>query len=219
MNLQTLTLILKTKDPVTESPEKLRGFIGNKFKDYPILHQHVENGKNSYQYPKVQYKIIEGTPVILGIEEGAEILKEISWDIEDIILGKMTYKIEERQIIEKSQEFGCSDSLSQYMFIVPWIALNELNYDSYLKFDPKNKVKLLHQILAGNLLSISKSLGYVVLNQIKVRTKVSPIKVYSKGIPLIGFNGEFQINFMIPEYLGIGKSVSRGFGVVRRCNL
>jgi uncharacterized membrane protein YwzB len=131
----------------------------------------------------------------------------------------MTYKIEERQIIEKSQEFGCSDSFMQYMFIVPWIALNEINYDSYIKFDPKNKVKLLHQILAGNLLSISKSLGYVVLNQIKVRTKVSPIKVYSKGIPLIGFKGEFQINFMIPEYLGIGKSVSRGFGVVRRCSL
>jgi hypothetical protein len=42
----------------------------------------------------------------------------------------------------------------------------------------KNKVKLLHQILAGNLLSISKSLGYVVLSQIKVRTKVSPLKVY-----------------------------------------
>ncbi|MDP2846452.1 MAG: CRISPR-associated endonuclease Cas6, partial [Candidatus Methanoperedens sp.] len=127
--------------------------------------------------------------------------------------------IEERQIIEKTQEFGCSDSLTQYMFIVPWISLNEKNYDSYLKFDPKNKVKLLHHILAGNLLSISKSLGYVVLNQIKVRTKLSPIKVYSKGIPLIGFEGEFQINFMIPEYLGIGKSVSRGFGVARKCNL
>ncbi|MBU4492692.1 MAG: CRISPR-associated endonuclease Cas6, partial [Euryarchaeota archaeon] len=40
-----------------------------------------------------------------------------------------------------------------------------------------------------------------------------------KGIPLIGFNGEFQINFMIPEYFGIGKSVSRGFGVARRCSL
>lgn len=219
MNLQTLTLILKTKDSVTESPEKLRGFIGNRFKDYPILHQHAENGKNSYQYPKVQYKIIEGTPVILGIEEGAEVLKDISWDIEELVLGKMIYEIEERQIIEKTQEFGCINKLGQYMFVVPWIALNKKNYDFYLQSNPKNRIKLLHQILAGNILSVSKSLGYVVLDQIKVKTKLSPVKVYSKGIPLIGFEGEFQANFMIPDYLGIGRSVSRGFGVARKCNL
>lgn len=218
MNIQTLTLILKTKNPITESPEKLRGFFGNRFRDYPIIHQHAENGTNFYQYPKVQCKIINGTPVILGIEEGAEILKDIAWDIEELVLGKMVYKIEERQIIERTQEFGCSDKLQQYMFVVPWIALNGENYDSYQQSSPKSRVNLLHRILAGNLLSISKSLGYVVLEQIKIRTKLSPVKVYSKGIPLIGFEGEFQTNFMIPDYLGIGKSVSRGFGVARRCS-
>ncbi len=219
MNLQTLTLILKTKNPVTESPEKLRGFFGNKFRDYPILHQHTENGINFYQYPKVQYKIIKGTPVIMGIEEGAEILKDISWDVEELVLGKMVYQIEERQIIERTQEFGFSDKMWQYRFIIPWIALNKKNYGYYQQSGPKSRVKLLHQILAGNILSISKSFGYVVLNQIKVRTKLSSVKTYSKGIPLIGFEGRFQMNFMLPDYLGIGKSVSRGFGVVHRCNL
>ncbi len=216
MNLQTLTLILKTTETVTESAEKLRGFFGNRFQDYPILHHHPDEGISLYQYPMVQYKIIEGTPVILGIEDGVGVLKEISWDIEEFVLGKITYKVEERQIIEKTQEFGCSDIFRQYRFISPWIALNEKNYESYLQFNQKSRIKLLHQILAGNLLSISKSLGYVVLEQIKVKTKVSPVKVYSKGIPLIGFEGEFQTNFMIPDYFGIGKSVSRGFGVVRR---
>ncbi len=219
MNLQTLTLILKTKYPVTESPEKLRGFIGNRFKDHPILHQHAENGKNSYQYPKVQYKIIGGTPVIFGIEEGVEMLENISRDIEYLTIGSKNYTIVEKQVIMKKQEFGCSDKFFQYRFIVPWLALNETNYESYLQSDQKNKVKLLHKVLAGNLLSISKSLGYVVLDQIKVKTKLSPIKVYSKGIPLIGFEGEFQTNFQIPDYLGIGRSVSRGFGVARRCSL
>ncbi len=77
----------------------------------------------------------------------------------------------------------------------------------------------MRKTLIGNLLSISKSLGYVVLEQIKIRTKLSPVKVYSKGIPLIGFEGEFQTDLMIPDYLGIGRSVSRGFGVARRCSL
>ena len=30
------------------------------------------------------------------------------------------------------------------------------------------------------------------------------------------FTGKFQANFQIPEYLGIGKSVSQGYGAVRK---
>jgi len=33
-------------------------------------------------------------------------------------------------------------------------------------------------------------------------------------IPLLGFLGTFSVNFEIPNYWGIGKSVSRGFGRV-----
>jgi len=31
---------------------------------------------------------------------------------------------------------------------------------------------------------------------------------------MIGFLGKFQVNFNIPDYLGLGKSVSRGFGTI-----
>ena len=37
--------------------EKLRGYIGNKYKEYDILHNHDDN-KFIYRYPLVQYKII-----------------------------------------------------------------------------------------------------------------------------------------------------------------
>ncbi len=35
---------------------------------------------------------------------------------------------------------------------------------------------------------------------------------------MIGFTGTFTFttNFLIPDYLGIGKSVSRGFGTVKK---
>jgi CRISPR/Cas system CSM-associated protein Csm3 (group 7 of RAMP superfamily) len=32
---------------------------------------------------------------------------------------------------------------------------------------------------------------------------------------MIGFTGEFLVNFDIPDLLGLGKSVSRGYGAVR----
>ncbi len=33
---------------------------------------------------------------------------------------------------------------------------------------------------------------------------------------MLGFLGTFSVNFEIPDYWGIGKSVSRGFGTVKR---
>jgi len=93
MTLRTLLLILKTSKPVKEDSSKLRGFIGNGFKEYPILHHHIEEVGYLYTYPRVQYKILEGTPIILGIEEGAAVLKKISDGITELQLGKSRYKL------------------------------------------------------------------------------------------------------------------------------
>ena len=43
-------------------------------------------------------------------------------------------------------------------------------------------------------------------------------KIYqgSASPPMLGFLGTFSVNFEIPDYWGIGKSVSRGFGTVKR---
>jgi hypothetical protein len=215
MNIQTLTLILKTEVPVKESPEKLRGYIGNKFKNNNILHHHREDGKNIYKYPRVQYKIIDGTPVILGIEEGVTAIKEIYEFLVELKLGNTFYQIEEKRMIEKKQKFGYAESFQYYRILSPWVALNETNYRTYLQSSSKEKVRLLHRIFAGNLLSISKSFDYIVIDQIKVKTKLSPTTISFKGIPFTGFEGEFQTNFYLPEYFGLGKSVSRGFGTIR----
>jgi len=215
MNLKTFTLILTTDKHVKESAEKLRGYIGNKFLEYPILHHHARE-KYVYSYPLVQYKILEGTPIIIGLEEGAETLKEIYGEINRLLLGKSTYKVIEKQTFEKDQEFDLAEDMQQYKFLTPWLALNEKNYKEYKKLNGRNKVMLLHKVLIGNILSISKSLEYVVLDEIKVKTNVQPVKTLSKAIPLVGFTGEFQVNFHIPSLLGIGKSVSRGFGTVKK---
>ncbi|MEM5815534.1 MAG: hypothetical protein QXL14_00600, partial [Candidatus Aenigmatarchaeota archaeon] len=78
MKLKVSYLILKTDFPIKEKPSQLRGYIGKKFEEYPILHHHVKDGEFLYTYPKVQYKVINGTAFILGIEKGARILKNIS---------------------------------------------------------------------------------------------------------------------------------------------
>jgi len=52
MRLKTLILILKTSMPVKEDGSKLRGYIGNRFREYPILHHHIREGGYLYTYPE-----------------------------------------------------------------------------------------------------------------------------------------------------------------------
>lgn len=46
--------------------------------------------------------------------------------------------------------------------------------------------------------------------------RMKEVKTSLKGTPMLGFLGDFSVNFEIPDYWGIGKSVSRGFGTVKR---
>ena len=56
----------------------------------------------------------------------------------------------------------------------------------------------------------------MVLRQLSVDTNLHFQKDRLKGASVMTFTGKFQVNFQIPEYLGIGKSVSQGYRAVRR---
>jgi len=216
MNLKTLFLILKTSKPLEEDASKLRGYIANRFKEFPILHQHIEEVGYLYTYPRVQYKIIERTALILGIEEGAEVLKKISDGITELRLGKSVYKVERIQMTQINAEFGPCRENRHYKFVTHWLALNPSNYEKYKEMtDWKEKKEFLNGILVGNILSMCKSLDYVVTMKLYVHSRLDDEVVSYNGISLIGFTGEFKVNFKIPDFFGLGKGVSQGFGVIK----
>lgn len=215
MKLQTFTLTLASDRPITEGASQLRGFFATKFNEYILLHQH-QTDKFLYKYPLIQYKVIDGTPMILSINEGTEVLKEIYDKYDEIRLGDSKYTINERGIIVKEQDFGLSDKFWKYQFITPWFALSQKNYHRYYSGSREEQHSLLRKTLIGNLLSVSKTLGYTVPGEIKVDTNVRPEKSRLKDTTIMGFTGTFIVNFNIPNYMGIGKSVSRGFGSVKK---
>ena len=154
--LETTVLTLKTDRPVQETAVNLRGFIGRKFQDYPILHHHMDGG-NLYTYPKVQYKVVKGTPFIIGIEEGTQVLKDISGEIKKLELGESSYAVVGRQINEQDMEIIATRKEYKYQFITPWLALNQKNHTRYREIREWRDRKLYHNnILVGNIWSRSK---------------------------------------------------------------
>jgi hypothetical protein len=100
-----------------------------------------------------------------------------------------------------------------------WLALNEENYKRYKGMvGLTEKLTLLERLLTGNILSFAKGIEWRVEKPVKVELQeVRGEKIIRyKGVPLVAFDVQFRCNVSLPNYLGLGKSASHGFGIVRQ---
>ncbi len=200
-----------------ETP-RVRGAIASHYPELLLLHNH-KGDQFRYATPLIQYRVLDGQVIIIGIGEGAEVLRAISFDHDQLRIGERFLTILERRVNLSEAILGIVNSSVHYKILTPWLALNEENYERYKTAGPKEQKDLLRRILIGNILSMSKGLGYVVTEEIKVsKLDVYPIQtpVRLKGVGMTGFKGTFGVNFELPDYIGLGKSVSRGFGTIKR---
>ena len=200
---------------------KLRGHVGNVFKNHDLIHNHdLTTGKVIYRYPLIQFKLIDNIPAIIAITENAvKIFGEIFMKLDRIRIEGLEIPIHEKNLRVDDVDFGFSDETFMYEFASPWIGLNQKNFTSYKSFKTESeRNSLLRHILVGNMLSMAKYLDVYLEKeqQITVDLKLHPRQVNLKGKQMTAFKGIFKTNFMIPNYLGLGKSVSRGFGFIRR---
>ncbi len=200
---------------------KFRGFIGNLFSDYDLIHNHNRlTGKYIYRYPLIQFKLVSGKPAIIAItDQAVNLFSEIFMKLDKIVVDGVTIPVFEKNLKIEDVEFGYSAETFMYEFVSPWIGLNQKNYQKYDEtITIKEKNEILKRTLIGNILSMAKYLDcWLGKNQkINLELQVKEKKVNLKRKSMLGFTGIFKTNFMIPDDLGIGKSVSRGFGTVRR---
>lgn len=221
-NLKKCTLFLEGIRLRPSQIHKFRGVVGNTFKEYDLIHNHDQNGKLYYRYPLIQFKLINREPGIVSISDKAvKIFSEIFMKLNQIEIDGTAIPIYEKNLQVEDNIFGYFEEKVAYEFVSPWIGLNQKNYKRYVGADSKKeKDYILRQSLIGNILSMSKYLGYWLeeCQEIKAELKLSERKVNLKGKTMLGFVGIFKVSFAIPDYLGIGKSVSRGFGTVKRIN-
>lgn len=199
----------------------LRGFFGNQFEDQVYMHNHQPDGEPIYQYPRVQYKVLAGDAILLGVNEGSQLLQKLWLDIDQTKIGSKKLYVLESSLQTETSEIEYLPEPIEYQFKTPWIALNQRNFTQYTKTqNQKIRREKLEKTIVGNTLGMCKSLDLPRFTPDQYITAdcshLTSIKTTLKGKGMIGFIGKFTINLHLPNHLGLGKSTSRGFGTIER---
>jgi len=162
--------------------------------------------------------MIRHNPCIICIDQGVDEIHKYfekeSWNI--FISGRLLeMKIARLNMNQFNMQVW--DKMFSYS-ILNWIALNQENYKKYLEIkEMTEKISFLENTLKANILSFAKGIEWTVDKTIEVRIKnMNPTRIVPlKGKSILGFNMEFSSNVFLPNFIGLGKSVSLGFGVVK----
>lgn len=219
--VQTISITFPEIRLRVRDAHKLRGYFGNLFRERsPLLHQHFADGETPLRYPLVQYKVVDKTPTLVGFGEGARLLTELFLEMQELVIDDQTFPIRHKNITAHNAEIGLSNELIFYRFKTLWMPLNQANYQLYKEYEPAQQHDQLKGIAISNILAIYKTFG-LRLNpeeRIQVALKLNPKETNFKNTLMLAFDGTLVTNAILPHYIGIGKSVARGFGVLEQMN-
>lgn len=216
MILRIFTLTLEPENPVQFSLPELRTFLTLRLKEF-TEHQPGNSAMSIHRYPALQCKLLKNTIIVVGICQGADFLKQISDNQEKISSGKNTCSIRGQDPAIRNEKFGISGTSTTYEFLTPWQGLNQQNTKKFyeLKGKPDRDI-FIQKILLGGLATLAKSLDYKNPEPVTCEQKLRFRKDWIDNSSVMVFTGRFQTNLQVPDYLGMGQSVSLGFGTLRR---
>lgn len=196
---------------------KLRGYFAHLFgEESDLFHNHGADGKDMYRYPRIQYKVIRSHPVVVGIDEGAQLLTERFLRIQQIEINGNVIALHQKDLKSKEHTIAVGEGLYTYQFLSPWQALNPTNFRLYMEMSEKERTEKLKKILIGNMMSFCKGIGYQVNERILVTIQLKEVPIQFKNKQMTGFKGQFTSNILLPDWIGLGKSSARGFGVIEQ---
>ena len=203
----------------TRDAHKLRGYFGTLFREHsPLLHNHYEDGSFRHRYPLVQYKVLQNVPTLVALNEGAELLNALFLKMKTIQIAEDTYEVNAKHIRHQPVEIAYADTLHTYQFQTLWMALNQENYRKYVQQNAPDQSTMLNRIAVGNILSFFKAMNLFLEphQRLMAQVNVTPKPTQFKNQRMTAFAGSLIVNALLPDHIGIGKAVSRGFGTIKR---
>ena len=220
MEIKKTIIKLSDKLNIEEIPF-LRGAVMALAGNQEGFHNHNQDSTDIYRYPKIQYKIIDECPAVVGINDYASDLETLFRQDERYILKIGNRKID-FEIVEKSTTYETlinrTSGIKNYL-IKNWLPLNQDNFKVYSKLDRlADKVSELDRILVGNILSFHLGFDVIFPPEVEIEAYIKEIKSIKtalyKGLKMICLDVVIATDVNLPLYLGLGKGVSRGYGVI-----
>lgn len=184
-----------------------------------LFHNHADEKSFRYSYPLIQYKRIHKKAAIFCIGDGVEAIGQfLASKNFSVMLGERPVHLEIDTVYPKRNLLQTWDSTFKY-HLRNWLPLNSENYRKFIEMDGiAERITFLEQILIGNLLSFAKGMDIMIEKEItcKLLSLSEPSLVRVKGVKMMSFDAEFKTNLSLPDYMGIGKHVSIGFGTIVR---
>lgn len=215
--IRTLTIFYKNEIASHQIPQ-LRGAIirSTKNEDNTLFHNHIDNNFRQ-KYPLIQYKRLFKKAAIVCINQGCdEITKLISQEDLFVSLGSEQVELSIEKIVPQRMLIQTWNSIYSYR-LQRWLPLNTENYEKYKSIEGiAERITFLEKILTANLLSFAKGVDIHIEKEISctITEITEPYLITYKRTKLMAFDLHFNTNIFLPYYIGLGKSVSLGYGMV-----
>jgi len=183
-----------------------------------LFHNHSDGDNVVYRYPLIQYKVHQKKASLVCLNEATEdihyLLSQKNFDFR---IGKEVKHYEIDDVRLKYEYVQTHDTMQSYS-LLNWMGLNQDNFKLYQNIESYiDKIKFLEDLLYKHLLIFMEAMKVVPLLPLKLN--ILSVKgekfIEYKNIFHLTFTLHFNTNLYIPDYVGLGKGVSVGFGIIR----
>ena len=214
-DIRSVVVRVVTDKPVRKTPYQVKGVFMRQYPDEPIIPMLDGSYRDRFLYPRVQVKILNEQIYIIGIHEGVDPVLSVAEKFEMFDFGNISFEVQDCDIENVDQQFIPSSRMVRYRFITPWVALNHMTGGKYRFLTNQEKPSYLNRLLGQNIIFLANEVGINLEDNIYTKVKVSslfprPVDENKWG----AFMGEFKTNFVLPNYIGVGNGITRGFGTI-----
>lgn len=182
-----------------------------------LFHNHENHGFR-YAYPLIQYKRIGGKPSLMCINDGVEEVYEFFRNKQRTLnLNGRPYEVGIEDVHLNSFQPEQADHWQSYS-IMNWLALNQTNYEEYRRKNQVEQLEQLQNILAGNIKAFAKGIGWWLEQPLELEITAPPESRTTtfKNKRMLRFDTRFRCNVKLPNFIGLGKGVSLGYGTIKQ---
>ena len=213
--IRTTIARIITDKPVRKTPYQVKGVFMRQYSDLEIVPMMDGTYRNRFLYPRVQIKILNEQIYMVGTNEGVNPIIELTERLDILDFGNITFQVFDTEVDTKDDQFRPVGRLIRYRLLTPWVALNQMTGSRYRILNNMERIGFLNRLLGQNIVFLAREMGIEL--QEKIFTKVNLTSLFPKPVDERNwgaFSGEFRTNFLLPNYLGIGNGITRGYGAV-----